>query len=151
MAATIAGSGVSVVLAASGVNTILYSILDSVSKCNDNLADCGQLTYYIRHIVGQCQELPDKYLEAADGPLKYLLDALLAAARFARQYSRYWRVYRWARADHIRVKFARHFNTIDRWRTATFQSVVSGRFITHAIPSSSDSEQGAMSSDVVSL
>lgn len=150
MAATLAATGVSVVLTAGGVNNILYSILDSVGKCNDNLADCSELTYYIKHVVGECQNLPDKYI-ASDGPVVYLLGALLAAARYARRYSRYWRVYRWARAEHIRVTFYRHFDTIDRWRTATFQSAIAGRFISHTVPSSSDSEHGVISSDVVSL
>ncbi len=150
MAAAIAASGVGVLLNANGFNQIIYSILDSVSKCNNNLADCKQLTYYIEHVVQQCKELPDKYI-TRDGPVVYLLGALLAASRFAARYSRYWRIYRWARADHIRVTFERHFATIDRWRTATFQSVVAGRFITHTVPSSSDSEQGVISSDVISL
>lgn len=151
MAAAAGSVAISALLTTSGVNGVLYSILDSVNKCNDNLADCGQLVYYIKHVVHECQELPDKYLHALEGPLVYLLGALHAAARFCRKYSRYWRIYRWARAEHIRVSFARHFNTIDRWRSTTFQSVVAGRFITHNVPGSSESDGGVISSDVVSL
>lgn len=150
MATAVAATGVSVLLTSSGINNILYSILDSVNKCKNNQADCGELVYYIRHVVHECRDLPDKYI-TPDGPISYLLQALRDGARFARRYSRYWRLYRWARADHIRVTFARHFATIDRWRAATFQSAIAGRYINHTIASSSDSEQGVISSDVVSL
>lgn len=151
MAAALTASAISSALAANGLATIVSNILDSIQRCSDNSADCGELAYYIKHVTEQCKQLPEKYIASAELPLVRLLASLVSAGKFAARYSRYWRIYRWARADHIRVRFARHFAAIDRWSAAVFKTAVASRFITHIVPSCSDSDNNATSSDLVSV